>query len=206
MKWEMHPPLEVSESGRRVTGPVWTFLHAHLWISARLQSWHTDVDGHLHLVTRLDGVDTPDVRWEVLDLGAHPLILSGAGDGLPPDTTGLLERLMDELAIPLFRVRSLGIISTPGESIEALRSRVLGMLQPQVRELRKQSAGDAASPRRGSERALASVLAAINGDIEEICLRPLSRYVISGEAGLLVMTPATWRASTRGLVAGVSGS
>ncbi len=192
----MHPPFELSERGRRVDGrPVRTFLHAHLWISARLERWNAELAGHLHLVVGLTGRETPRTGWHILDVTNHPFVLSSTRSTLPPDTDALLTQLMEHVEVPVLRMHSLGAVSMPGEPLDTFRSRVLGRLQQRLLKVREPL--DTAN---GGLPGLASARALWNDDIEEVHLRPLARYVKLGQAGLLVMTPAVWQACAQGAV------
>ena len=197
MKWDMHSPLELSERGNPAEEPVQAFLHAHLWISAHLAPWETSISGHVHVVTRLDRTTAASAKWELIDLSGHPLVVSERQRGLPQNADQLFNQLMDQVEIPVFRVRSLGAASRPGESLEQFRARIFGMLQPHVLGTDGHGLkGGARAVHRGQDFR-EPALASLSANIEEAGLRPLRRYATFRQGGLLFMSSALWETLVR---------
>lgn len=198
MRWEIHPTLQIGSLAQRPAGQSTPYLHMHLWISTRLEDWDAVCSAHLSYVISLAGARAGE-PWQPVQLNRLPLAVAESSAALPDDLIEMLDAGLAGLELSVYRYPALGMVSILGESRHDFRSRVLGLLQPEVmKSLGGDNRTDRNEGRRGSgERdprtrreglaRLAQGLFRTTRTLEEVSLSPLASHVVRADAGILLL-------------------
>jgi len=184
VEWTIHPPLEIGRLGRPPGPAALTFLHVHLWLRAVLDDWDERLEGHVHFIARLSAPAAAG-PWMNVRFDSHTFSPAPPETPVPPDLPGLLDAGCSSLGLDLYRVRELGVVSELGEPVDAFRSRVLGLMRPEIQKhLEERAPGGESAARR-----IAPAVAAVAHGIERRRLEPLDRFAARREGGILLLAP-----------------